>query len=164
MTENNYTRSGTQVTGGSFTQAALAGVEIYIAPPAPGEYLLRIFAREGDSGKSSMVLEIGVVADESDGVRLPTAYQSFHADGCFLHGPVGSPVLAGEECSFEIALPGYADAFMSDGKNRIPMTKSSKDDVFFVSTTVPACKKLTIYAGTSSSGRYTGIVSFPVES
>jgi hypothetical protein len=87
-----------------------------------------------------MVLEIGVVADKSDSVKLPVLNKSFHDDGCFLYSPITSSVVTGEECYFEIDLPSYMVAYLSDGKNRFLLTKRDDSETFFSSIKVPVCK------------------------
>ena len=164
LTSSLYTRSGSQISGGSLSQHAEGVTEIYIAPPAAGEYLLRIFAAQGGGGKAVMALEIGIVADETTGMRLPIIYKSFHDDGCYLSSPIDKPPIIGEEYYFEIELPDFEEAYLSDGKNRFPMIRSDDYAVFAVSITVPSCENLTLYARKASSGRsYTGIASFPVD-
>jgi hypothetical protein len=158
------TTGGIAVSGGSFTQKRDETSELYISPPEPGKYTLRIFAKRGDDAQSEMVLELAIFIDEIDGSVLPSVYSPFVDDRCELIAPIGTRVASGNGVTFEVLLPGYALAYLSDGKNRIDLQHEGSSDVFSREVDIPACDQLILYVTKSESSRsFVGILTFPVQ-
>jgi hypothetical protein len=156
------TSANSPVDSATFSQKVNDETEFYIAAPDAGDFLLQIFAKSNGESRSELVLQLGIHSEESASVLLPTVFSPFIDDKCCLNAPLGIAIVRGNQVIFDIDLPGYVRAYLSDGNARFPLDSTGDGDRFIAEIAIPACRSLTLYASKNSSGSLDGILQFPV--
>ncbi len=88
--------------------------------PEKGGYILKVYAkRKDDGGDLDSVMELGINATsaDADGLGYPLAYSKFAEAGAYLYSPMQGRLIAGENCSFKVMVPGAEKvAVVSNGE------------------------------------------------
>lgn len=114
-----------ETAGGKLPASTLAQREgehlvVHVAPPAPGEYLLRIYAAKGanPSGEHELAAEYKVISSGgAQAWEFPTTFGAFGETGATVSEPLSRVLQAGSQVRFRIAVPGASDvAVVQDGK------------------------------------------------
>ncbi len=139
-------------------------VTLYATFPEPGLWSLSIFTRTGTGKEYSSVAEIGFSASAGTKELFPLFYSAYTDHEIELVSPLLGPLERGSVQRFSLRLPGYYEAYLSDGSRRYLLEKSSDGDLFSAEMEVPRVSELTVYGKRKKTTRnYEGIVKFFVE-
>lgn len=137
--------------------------DIRVSFPAPGNYILSLFAQTGGSGKYDYICEFGFRNSGRSDILYPLLYAEFGNAPYRLISPLDTPA-AGETTEFILYLPGVSEAYLSDGKSKFPL-EPGEDSIFSAEVAVPrGSSSLSVYIRKADQrgSSYTGLLKFPV--
>lgn len=146
----------------AFTQVGNGEARIDAVFPAPGSYVVRIFAKHrDDEGAYSWALDYRVEASAGDpDGGFPTSFSSFRDHDIVLHEPMQGSLAAGETHHFRLVAPGALQVAIVAG-GEWTYLEHAGDDVYQADV-MPSAGELTVYAKYDEDAQFTGLLQYSV--
>jgi hypothetical protein len=146
----------------TFTQREARGFVIRAVFPAPGDYVLRVFARERNAAAQEYdsALEYAIHAKGSAHEVFPKMYLSFQERGCHLASPISGILKADARVHFRVRAPGAEDVIV--GVNGLARHLAPAGDGVFSGEVVVERGQAGVFARFPSSKRHEGLLRYEV--
>ena len=147
----------------TFVQQYKDQIHIRIAPPKPGQYTLRLFAKAADDpGKYQMALDyiIRHLGTVNRMAGFPEVFQAFADHHAYLNRPFEKTLKKGTTEIFDLFIPGALNAQIIQGDQWTPMLHSAEH---FAQQVKITGNKVMIGAQFSKGGSYSILLKYEVE-
>jgi hypothetical protein len=146
--------------GCTFVQKEGFTAEVRVVFPAPGAYILRLFARrKADSGKYWGILEYQVLAagGRPGKCGFPSVYGAFYDRDAQLAGPFDGFLKAGTSHPFRIRIPGAEEALVSSADGNTGLERNGE---WFTGNVRAAGGDISVYARFAGERQYDGLLKY----
>ncbi len=148
--------------GHTFAQRGPDGFVIRAAFPAPGNYVLRIFARRRNARTQEYESAVDYIvrAKRSTDRIFPKMYVSFQERGCYLTSPISGILKADAPVEFRVRIPGAEDVVV--GVNGLARHLGRAGDGAFAGKVVVERGQAAVFGRFPGSKRYEGLLLYEV--
>jgi hypothetical protein len=144
----------------TFVQKEGGRAMVRAAFPAPGAYVLRIFAkRKSGDGKAGWVLDYRIKARKNgrDTPTFPETYRDFMERDGFLESPMQGRLTSGKVYRFRLRIPGAENAMVSLGNRWIDLKKTG---LWFEGKVTAGQGEIHVFAKFPQEKLYSGLLKY----
>ncbi len=156
-------RNGRELDEGRvFAQRTDCGYEISARLPSAGDYRLRIFARERNSGDEQYesVVDYRIHSVVGNASTFPKLYLSFQQQNCVLDSPLSGDLRAGKPVTFRLSAPGAEEVLVLSGGRRCRLAPEGGG--VFAATVEPEAGEAVVFARYPGERRHVGLLRYVV--
>lgn len=146
--------------GSTFCQRDGGTLRVHAAFPKPGDYILRIFAKQAsDSGPAEWAIDYRIRGRCRSAVRaaFPETYQDFMERDVYLEGPLSGRLRSGAGIPFRLRVPGAEEVMVDMGRS---FRLLERDGEWFGGEVLALRGEITVYAKFPGEKRYSGLLRY----